>query len=58
MVITDTLFQASWISKPFVAQVALHPVEKDVLDLDADVNDVLRFWKVPESGNTYLHRSR
>lgn len=45
----ETLFQAASISKPVAAMVALHFVEKGLLDLDGDVNGKLRSWKVPEN---------
>jgi len=45
----ETIFQAASISKPVTAMVALRLVDRGVLDLDADVNDVLRSWKVPKS---------
>ncbi|NIO29698.1 MAG: serine hydrolase [Candidatus Latescibacteria bacterium] len=45
----ETLFQAASISKPIAAMIALHFVEKGVLDLDGDVNEKLRSWKVPEN---------
>jgi CubicO group peptidase (beta-lactamase class C family) len=48
--VTDkTIFQAASISKPVTAMVALHLVEAGLLNLDGDVNDVLRSWKVPTS---------
>src|SRR6478735_6983144 len=50
-VTTSTLFQACSISKPIVALAMLRLVERGVLDLDADVNDVLTSWRVPPSGN-------
>jgi CubicO group peptidase (beta-lactamase class C family) len=56
-VTTDTIFQAGSVSKPVTAMVALHLVEAGLLDLDADVNDVLRSWKVPESKHTQVRRS-
>ncbi|CAA9302982.1 MAG: Beta-lactamase class C-like and penicillin binding proteins (PBPs) superfamily [uncultured Cytophagales bacterium] len=46
---TLTLFQAASISKPVAALAALHLVEKDKLDLDADVNKYLKTWKVKDS---------
>ena len=48
----ETLFQAASISKP-VAALAVHRlVEDGVLDLDADVNDYLRSWTLPENDFT------
>ena len=56
-VVTDeTIFQAASISKPVSAMVALHLVETGLLDLDADVNEVLRSWKVPENKHTQVHK--
>ena len=45
----ETLFQAASISKPVAAVIALHLFEEGVLDLDSDVNEKLRSWKVPEN---------
>ncbi len=45
----ETLFQAASISKPVAAMVALHFVEKGLIDLDGDINEKLRSWKVPEN---------
>lgn len=45
----ETLFQAASISKPVAALGALHLVDKDLIDLDAPVNDKLQSWKVPEN---------
>lgn len=45
----ETIFQAASISKPVTGMVALHLVSNGLLDLDADVNEVLRTWKVPDS---------
>jgi CubicO group peptidase (beta-lactamase class C family) len=51
----ETIFQAASISKPVTAMVALHLVEAGLLDLDADVNDTLRSWKVPDNPYTQEH---
>lgn len=51
-VTTETVFQAASISKPVTALVALQLVEQKRLDLDGDVNDKLRSWKVPENEYT------
>jgi CubicO group peptidase (beta-lactamase class C family) len=45
----DTLFQTGSIGKPVVAAAALHLVEQGLIDLDADVNDYLVSWQVPEN---------
>jgi CubicO group peptidase (beta-lactamase class C family) len=49
---TQTLFQAASISKLFTATIALSLVERGLLDLDQDVNGVLKSWKVPENEYT------
>lgn len=46
---TLTRFLAGSISKPVFATGALALVERGVLSLDADVNDALTSWKIPES---------
>ncbi|MFP2959172.1 serine hydrolase [Myxococcus sp. 1LA] len=48
----DTLFQAASISKPVAALAAMHHVEKRKWSLDADINDLLVSWKVPENDFT------
>src|SRR5262249_11440435 len=48
-VTADTLFQAGSISKPVFASAVLCLVEQNRLSLDADVNTMLRSWKVPEN---------
>jgi CubicO group peptidase (beta-lactamase class C family) len=45
----ETLFQAGSISKPVSALAVMQLVEAGKLNLDADVNDYLRSWKVPAS---------
>ena len=55
-VTTDTLFQAGSISKPVSALGMLALVEKERLSLDADVNGVLKTWKVPENDLTKTER--
>jgi CubicO group peptidase (beta-lactamase class C family) len=45
----ETRFQAASISKPVAATAALHFVEKGKIDLERNVNDYLRTWKVPDN---------
>jgi len=45
----STLFQAGSISKPVSALGALHLVEAGTLSLDANVNDKLKSWQVPDN---------
>jgi CubicO group peptidase (beta-lactamase class C family) len=45
----ETPFQAGSISKPIAALGALRLVEQGKLKLDANVNDELRSWKLPEN---------
>jgi CubicO group peptidase (beta-lactamase class C family) len=52
----DTLFQAGSISKPVTAIAALQQVERGTFTLDADINTVLRSWKVP--GNDLTVREK
>src|SRR6202030_9529 len=48
----ETLFQAASISKPVTALAVLHLVQMGKLDLDADVNQYLKTWKVPDNAFT------
>ena len=52
----ETIFQAGSISKALAAMVALRLVEDGLLDLDGDVNDFLRSWKIPKSPHTRVCR--
>lgn len=54
-VTTNTLFQAGSVSKPVAALAVLRLVEQGVLDLDGDVNQWLKAWKVPENDFTREH---
>ncbi len=45
----DTLFQAGSVAKLITTATALHYVEAGLLDLEADVNDYLVSWQVPEN---------
>ncbi len=48
-VTVNTLFQAGSISKPVTATAVLHLVQLGQLNLDTDVNQYLKTWKVPEN---------
>jgi CubicO group peptidase (beta-lactamase class C family) len=52
----ETIFQAGSISKPVSAMIALHLVEAGLLDLDADVNEAMRSWQVPENEHAQVHK--
>ncbi|MET0556564.1 MAG: serine hydrolase [Vicinamibacteria bacterium] len=45
----ETLFQAASISKPVFALAALKLADAGTLDIDANVNDYLGSWKLPEN---------
>ena len=45
----QTLFQASALSMPVTAYGALRLVEQDKVDLDENINNNLKSWKVPEN---------
>ena len=48
----DTRFQAASISKSVAAAAALHFVEEGKIELDRNVNDYLKSWKVPDNDFT------
>jgi CubicO group peptidase (beta-lactamase class C family) len=52
----DTLFQAGSISKPVAAMAALKKVEQGKIALDADINEKLTTWKIPD--NEYTARKK
>ena len=52
----ETLFQAASISKPVTALAVLHLVESGTLNLDTDVNQYLKTWKVP--ANWFTEKSK
>jgi len=47
LVTADSLFQAASATKVIIAAIALHLVEKGLLNLDEDVNARLRTWQIP-----------
>jgi CubicO group peptidase (beta-lactamase class C family) len=48
-VTASTRFQAASISKPLTAMAVMSLVQDGQFALDADINETLRSWKVPES---------
>lgn len=46
---SQTLFEAASTTKTLVTVVALHLVEKGLIDLETDVNVYLKDWKIPEN---------
>jgi CubicO group peptidase (beta-lactamase class C family) len=52
----ETLFQSGSISKPVAAMAALALVQAGKLDLDADVNQYLKTWKIPSNEFTEKRR--
>lgn len=51
-----TLFQTASISKAVSAMAALHLVEQGKLQLDGDVNNQLKSWKLPDNEFTKEHK--
>lgn len=47
----NTLFEAGSVSKPIFALAVMRLKEKGVIDLDKDVNDYLKSWKVPANND-------
>lgn len=52
----QSLFNACSISKFLTSMVVMVLVEQGYLDLDEDVNNKLKSWKVPENQNTKLKK--
>jgi len=52
----DTLFEAGSISKPVTALATFELVEKGTLNLDANVNDKLKSWHLPDNQFTTQHK--
>jgi len=46
---TETLFQAASVTKLLVATLALHCVEKGMIDPDKNINDYLTSWKLSDN---------
>jgi CubicO group peptidase (beta-lactamase class C family) len=55
-VTAETLFQAASISKPLTAMGVLALVQSGKLNLDQDVNQYLKSWKVPENQFTQTNK--
>ena len=51
-VTTETIFEAASTSKLITAVMALHFVEKGLLELDKNVNTYLKSWQIPENEYT------
>ncbi len=50
----NTRFQSASIAKPVTALAAMRLAQAGQLDLDADVNSMLKSWQVPKSAHTRL----
>lgn len=53
---TESLFEAASTTKLLVAAIVLRLVEQGGLDLDEDVNNALKSWKIPENEFTKKHK--
>ena len=51
-VTTGTYFQAASTSKLVTAAIVLHLADTGILDLDEDVNNYLKSWRIPENDFT------
>ena len=51
----ETIFQAASISKPFAAVTSLSVFEEHKIDIDSNVNEILKSWKIPN--NEYTNNS-
>ena len=51
----ETMFQAGSVSKPTFALAVMRLEQEGRLDLDRDVNDYLKSWKVPANGSWQPH---
>ncbi|WP_297612179.1 serine hydrolase domain-containing protein [Nocardia sp.] len=51
LVTSTTRFQACSISKPVATLAMLRLVDRGMLDLDADINDKLRSWRLPRNND-------
>jgi len=49
---SETLFQAASATKLCVAAAALHFVEKGMIELDRNINDYLKSWRLPDNEYT------
>jgi CubicO group peptidase (beta-lactamase class C family) len=52
---TESMFEAASTTKLLTAVIALILVEQGQLDLDADINTMLKTWRVPENEFTQAH---
>lgn len=52
----DHILRAASLSKPLTAMAALHFVEEGLLELDGDINQKLKGWKLPENEFTKEHK--